>query len=109
MVGGAVIKVYRTPLETGDVPYALRRIYIGINPKTGKEFPLAQALPKVLENGGLYWEIPDNERNRAYVGQACADLTYTVVLPGQEVVPPAAPKVISRKGVEKSLEKLVTG
>jgi hypothetical protein len=102
-----LIRVYRTPLETGEVPYALRRIYVGINPKTGKEFPLSQALPKVLEDGGLHWEIPDNERNRAYVKAACADKCYTVVYPGDTLPVPSVPKVTSRKGIEKHFESLV--
>lgn len=76
-----MIRVYRTPLVTGEVPYAIRRIYLGINPKTGKDFPFSQALPRVLEDGGLVWEVLDNARNRAHVKAACADSFYTIVLP----------------------------
>lgn len=90
------LKLYRSPLVKGEVAYHLQRVHQGMD-KQGQPLPKALVQCKVLEDGRLFWELPDNPENRAMLALSYSGVgpapgsRYTVEFPeGRQAAPSAS-------------------
>jgi hypothetical protein len=66
-MAAGVIRLLRTPLLEGEVPYAMTNVDQGLfvnGAKKGEKMPRTHRKAEVLPDGRLVWELPDTEPNR---------------------------------------------